>query len=185
YVGSDDNKVYALNPDGTEKWSYATVSQVQSSPAIASDGTIYFGSYNGRLYSVQTGSAGLASSSWPKFCSDNRNTGLYTYQPAGMNEPCSQLLSLKYSLQQNYPNPFNPITSIKFDLPRTGHVELNVYNVQGQKVKALVHAAYSAGSHQVSWDGKDERGRDVGSSVYFYILKTSESTITKRMVLIR
>ncbi|MFC2000601.1 PQQ-binding-like beta-propeller repeat protein, partial [Chloroflexota bacterium] len=52
YVGSNDNKLYAVNPDGFQKWSFATGGEIISSPAIATDGTIYFGSFDHRLYAV-------------------------------------------------------------------------------------------------------------------------------------
>jgi outer membrane protein assembly factor BamB len=52
YVGSQDNYVYAVNPDGTLKWRFLTGGVVRSSPAIAPDGTIYVGSYDNRLYAL-------------------------------------------------------------------------------------------------------------------------------------
>ena len=52
YVGSDDNKLYAINPDGTQKWSFATTGNIQNSPAIGADGTIYVGSDDKNLYAV-------------------------------------------------------------------------------------------------------------------------------------
>ena len=52
YVGSYDNKLYAINPDGGKKWEFATGGRVHSSPAIASDGTIYVGSCDHKLYAV-------------------------------------------------------------------------------------------------------------------------------------
>jgi outer membrane protein assembly factor BamB len=52
YVGSYDNKLYAINPDGTEKWNFTTGNNVDSSPAIGSDGTIYIGSADKRLYAI-------------------------------------------------------------------------------------------------------------------------------------
>jgi outer membrane protein assembly factor BamB len=50
YVGSLDNKLYAINPDGSLKWSYTTGHDVRSSPAIGADGTVYVGSDDKKLY---------------------------------------------------------------------------------------------------------------------------------------
>ena len=52
YVGSRDNKLYAMNPDGSKKWAFRTRDDVDSSPAIGSDGTIYVGSNDGNLYAI-------------------------------------------------------------------------------------------------------------------------------------
>ena len=77
YVGSWDNYLYAIKPDGTLKWRYGTGGYVVSSPAIGPDGTVYVGSWDGYLYAFQTLSFGLADSSWPKFRGNIRNTGRY------------------------------------------------------------------------------------------------------------
>ncbi|MBM3242358.1 choice-of-anchor D domain-containing protein, partial [Candidatus Poribacteria bacterium] len=75
YVGSLDNYLYAINPDGTPKWKFSTGGDVDSSPAIGSDGTIYVGSGDYHLYALYSESIGLANSNWPKFHHDNQNTG--------------------------------------------------------------------------------------------------------------
>ena len=54
YVGSRDCKLYALNQDGTLKWSYDTGGKIYSSPTITSDGTIYIGNYNGKFYALNS-----------------------------------------------------------------------------------------------------------------------------------
>ena len=54
YVGSDDYKLYAINPDGSKKWAYDTGEWVMSSPTIGSDGTIYVASEDGYLYAIKT-----------------------------------------------------------------------------------------------------------------------------------
>jgi len=74
YVGSDDFCLHAISPQGNLKWRYKTGSRVNSSPAIGSDGTIYVGSNDFYLYAIQ-GSGKLASTPWPKFHHDNKNTG--------------------------------------------------------------------------------------------------------------
>jgi outer membrane protein assembly factor BamB len=52
YVGSTDNNVYALNSNGSLKWSYTTGNKIYGSPVISADGTIYTGSYDGKLYAL-------------------------------------------------------------------------------------------------------------------------------------
>jgi hypothetical protein len=87
-----------------------------------------------------------------------------------------------FRLEQNYPNPFNPITTILYALTKPGRVSLKVYNLLGQKIKTLVDAHRPGGNHTVTWDGRDDRGRQVGSGVYFYQLQTEESTSVKKMI---
>ncbi|MBL7183088.1 MAG: PQQ-like beta-propeller repeat protein [Anaerolineae bacterium] len=52
YAGSGDGKLYAINPNGTLRWSFATGGRISSCPAIASDGTIYTGSWDSKLYAI-------------------------------------------------------------------------------------------------------------------------------------
>jgi len=76
YFGSVDGYIYAVRSDGTLKWRYETAGPViTSSPAIGAGGTIYCGSTDHYIYALSSDSPGLASSPWPKFCHDNRNTG--------------------------------------------------------------------------------------------------------------
>lgn len=72
------------------------------------------------------------------------------------------------ALHQNYPNPFNPATQIRFDLPEDAEVVLKIYNVLGEEVRTLVDKRMEIGLLSVSWDGKDEKGRDLPSGVYLY-----------------
>ena len=54
-------------------------------------------------------------------------------------------IPLSFALHQNYPNPFNPLTSIQYDLPSTGMVDISVYNMIGRKVKTLVNGIQNPG----------------------------------------
>ena len=90
-----------------------------------------------------------------------------------------------YQLFQNYPNPFNPQTVIKYDLPNPGHVNVTVYNILGQKVKTLMDEHQEAGHKSVNWNGKDGKGKDVASGIYFYKIKTVGFEKTKKMVLLK
>jgi hypothetical protein len=90
-----------------------------------------------------------------------------------------------FELYQSYPNPFNNQTIIKYNLFKSCQVSLTIYNILGQKVKTLFEGYQEAGFKIVNWDGKDERGKDLASGIYFYQLKAGEVTQTKRMVLLK
>nr|NIM98287.1 T9SS type A sorting domain-containing protein [candidate division Zixibacteria bacterium] len=90
-----------------------------------------------------------------------------------------------FSLSQNYPNPFNPQTQIKYALPEDCDVKLTIYNLLGQKVRVLVDEHQSAGYKRVHWDGKDERGHDLASGIYFCKIRAGEFTDAKKMILIK
>jgi len=88
-------------------------------------------------------------------------------------------------LDQNVPNPFNPSTEISFNLPRSGHASLKIYNVKGALVRVLLDEELAAGTQRVVWDGSDAGSQPVASGVYFYRLVTDEGTLDKRMLLIK
>jgi hypothetical protein len=90
-----------------------------------------------------------------------------------------------FSVSQNYPNPFNPATRFRFDLPRASHVQIEVFNILGQRVKTLVDERRKAGSHVVNWDGKDERGLEVSSGIYFYRMTADDFSDIKKMLLLK
>ena len=83
----------------------------------------------------------------------------------------------------NYPNPFNPHTKIRFWLKEYGPVSLVVYNARGQKVRTLVNESMTPGIHNVDFDGKDDAGRDLGSGVYFSLLKSGSYQRVRKMIL--
>ena len=91
-------------------------------------------------------------------------------------------------LGQNHPNPFNPITNIQFSVyggQRPTRATLKVYNIVGRLVRTLVDEEMLPGVHSVTWDGKDDRGNEVSSGVYFYQLKARDQAETKKMVLLK
>jgi hypothetical protein len=89
------------------------------------------------------------------------------------------------SLAGNYPNPFNPMTVIRFALPASQHAELAVFDVRGKKVRTLVSDMLPAGSHEVTWQGRDDQGRGVASGTYFYRLVTGDERHVRKMLLIK
>jgi len=84
----------------------------------------------------------------------------------------------EFLLGQNYPNPFNPTTTISFNLEKSGHAVLTVYDVLGREVAVLVNSKLVAGEHEVSFDAGD-----LPSGIYLYRLKSAGQTLTKKMTL--
>ena len=62
--------------------------------------------------------------------------------------------------------------------------ELSVFNLLGQKVRTLANAVMPAGVYRAEWDGRDDRGRQVASGIYLYRLKSGETVLTRKMVLL-
>jgi flagellar hook assembly protein FlgD len=84
-----------------------------------------------------------------------------------------------------YPNPFNPQTTIKYDLARQGHVSVAVFDLAGRLVHQLLDESVAPGHHEVTWRGRDSRGRTAAAGVYFVRLKTADTTDTRRMTLVK
>jgi hypothetical protein len=102
------------------------------------------------------------------------------------NDPGDDLSSPgHFAVKQNYPNPFNATTNIEFSLQKSVFVELSIYDILGRKVRTLVSEHLSSGNKSVVWDGKNERGEDVASGIYFYRIEAGEFTDSKKMVLVK
>ncbi len=84
-----------------------------------------------------------------------------------------------------YPNPFNPDVRIAFNLAVGDDVELNIYNLRGQKVRTLQKGKLSGGNHVLRWDGRDDSGRGVGSGIYFARIQSKKETRTIKLTLIK
>ncbi|MCX6835053.1 MAG: S8 family serine peptidase [candidate division Zixibacteria bacterium] len=104
--------------------------------------------------------------------------------PTDVDHPDGDLPD-SYVLYQNYPNPFNPTTTIDFELPVSGNVQLRVFNMLGQTVRELQSGWLTAGTHQVEWDGLSDSGQDVASGVYFYRLTAEKCSRGRKMILLR
>jgi hypothetical protein len=94
-----------------------------------------------------------------------------------------------FELKQNYPNPFNPSTTIVFSLPLTEQgvhrVRLEIFDVNGKKVRTLIQGELHPGTYRVTWDRLTDTGQRATSGVYFYRLVTQEFVQSHRMVLLK
>ncbi len=83
------------------------------------------------------------------------------------------------------PNPFNPATSIHFDLARTAHVRLAVYDVRGRLVRVLKDEVMTPGRHLAVWEGLDGDGQAAGSGTYLYRFEAEGLVQDRKLSLIR
>jgi hypothetical protein len=100
--------------------------------------------------------------------------------------PGSQPMSV--SLGQNFPNPFNGQTMISFVIPSGlsgSYAEFVIYDVQGRRVRTLLHQNMPAGTFVTRWNGDGESGSQVASGVYFYQLRVGPQVRTGKMALVR
>ena len=99
----------------------------------------------------------------------------------------------KTELSANYPNPFNPSTTIKFGVANSKNnndtnlqkVQIEIFNIKGQKIRTLVNDYYPAGQHSVIFNGLDDFNRPISSGVYLYRMVSKEFSETKKMILIK
>jgi len=89
-------------------------------------------------------------------------------------------LPQKFDINRIYPNPFNPQTTIDFEVSEPTIVQLNIYNLNGQKVDVLKNAFTLPGNYSVSWNGTNHP-----SGIYFVILQSSNSIVKQKMMLIK
>ena len=99
--------------------------------------------------------------------------------------PNGLLVPSVFALEQNYPNPFNPETSIHFTVPKMSRVTLAIYDILGRKIRTLVNETKTAGSYNVTWNGKNNQGQPLASGLYFYKLQAGEFSATKKMMLLK
>jgi hypothetical protein len=82
-----------------------------------------------------------------------------------------------FELCQNYPNPFNPSTVIKFNMQKTGNVNIKIYDMTGREIETVLNGQVTAGYHEIRWNANN-----LSSGVYFYRMQAGKFTETKKMV---
>jgi hypothetical protein len=106
----------------------------------------------------------------------------FTLKPGSLSTDNFNLYSepLGYSFSQNYPNPFNPSTAINFNLAKDSRVILQVYDIQGRKIRTLIDGDLSKGKHDIIFNAEN-----LASGIYIYKLQTPFFTSAKRMIIIK
>ncbi len=86
----------------------------------------------------------------------------------------------QFAVLRNYPNPFNPETTLQFYVPRSGHVELTVYNARGQRVQTLLQKRLRSGWYEMRWNGEK-----FASGLYFCRLRTQTGFKMTKLLLLK
>ena len=89
------------------------------------------------------------------------------------------------SLSQNYPNPFNSTTIWRFDLDRTADVRLEIFALNGQRVRTIELDGRGPGEHSIAWDGRDASGHAVASGNYVAVMRVGAFATSRKLALIR
>jgi len=108
-----------------------------------------------------------------------------TSDEAGAEAAKGAVVPEGYALDQNYPNPFNPSTTIRFALPQSERVKVEVINMLGQRIRTLVDETMSAGVHELQWDATSDDGKRVPSGTYMYRIAAGEFSSSRTMTLLK
>ena len=97
----------------------------------------------------------------------------------------SEIIPVVFALHQNYPNPFNPVTSLRYDLPEDGLVNITIYDMMGRVVNTLINDSQNAGYKSIQWNATNDRNEPVSAGLYIYTIQAGEFRKTKKMVLLK
>jgi len=161
YIDGDVKKTVEYKASGDAEWTLV----------VNSASNVNFVSSNLNGYEVTLDDVNLEGNG-----NISLNPGSYTIRAKEVVKPVS------YALHQNSPNPFNSATKISFDIPEESNVVLNVYDVLGKNIATIADGNYSAGTHSVTWDGKDSNGKVVSTGVYFYSINAGTFSSKGKMI---
>ncbi|HMS34051.1 MAG TPA: YCF48-related protein [Ignavibacteria bacterium] len=109
------------------------------------------------------------------------NGAVLKYVPAKVRiDFGNTLIPESFSLDQNYPNPFNPSTVIRYTLIENGFTGLKIYDQLGKEIAVIVNENQQAGIYYEKFDGSNLPG-----GIYFYTLSSGNTSVTKKMVIIK
>lgn len=121
---------------------------------------------------------------------DNANQTKTVYKTISIRPPANQKISVsgnqaamevipEYLSVGNFPNPFNPITNINYSLPELSIVNVDVYDLNGQKVITWNLGEQSSGNHSIMWNGTNQNGNEVPAGIYLYHFYGSTNSTNK------
>jgi hypothetical protein len=199
-----ENSLVAFSVEGGGVYAYDDPGHVSEITVVCSDVFGNAGGNYGGTLEDQTGIGGNISAD-PMFCKPELDdfaldasspclpeNNECEVQMGALGEGCrttgvaGDATARGSELLRSAPNPFGPGTRISFRIPEPSRVTLQVFDPAGRLVRGLADARlFPAGLHVLRWDGRDDAGRLLPSSVYVSRLRAGNAVATHRMVLLR
>ncbi len=182
YQSWPDQFVTQVSPDGTPGSSAILVDQDGKNR-----GSAYLdGSTGSHVFMVPVLLGGMSDGASPSTREEYVSRLLDEANLLGTSGVNGAVAGPVHVLDQNVPNPFNPETSIRFTVGAgADRVTLSVYDVAGRLVARLLDGHPGAGEHVVTWNGRDDRGREVASGIYFARLSVGSWSDSRKMALLK
>lgn len=202
-VCSDQSKSQVKDSKIINNTEYAIYIENQAAPSVTAKNFLY-GSGMYDLYNGTENDINAKENYWGTMNIDSVEAHIYDYYDDNslgvvMFEPIwsgskafgGAMLSgegvtpLIYSLRTASPNPFINNTTILYSIAKPGNVSINIYDISGRLIKALVQEKKDAGVYSVRWNGCDATNRKVVTGVYFIRLTSGYFTSVKKVILVR
>ncbi len=173
--------------------NYRQLDDYQTSPALKGAGNASY-AHN---YSYLDSTVEAGKTYWYKLEDVSLNGNVLEHGPVkitiaaqkGFFEKLSgQTVPKTVTLYPNFPNPFNPVTHIVFAIPQNKEnnlVTLTVFDLNGKKIKNLLHQRLSSGKYELRWEARDSRGRNVSSGMYLLVLKVGNTLKSRKLLLLK
>ena len=117
------------------------------------------------------------------YYTDYSNTVSLTLESLDIESSSS--LPESFKVHQNFPNPFNPVTTLSYQLPKEGYVEVTIYDMTGRIVKNLILEHQNAGYKTIKWNATNNNGQPVSAGVYVYTVSTRDLKQSRKMLFLK
>ena len=97
----------------------------------------------------------------------------------------NELIPKSFTVFPAYPNPFNPVTTLSYDIPNKGFVDVTVYDMMGRAIKNLVRSDQSYGYKSIKWNATNNQNQIVPAGVYIYKIEFGKLVVTRKMILLK
>ncbi|MDX2128287.1 MAG: T9SS type A sorting domain-containing protein [Chloroherpetonaceae bacterium] len=184
-------RFYGGNFDGSSRDTSAVISLIGTpSPYTYLNPRFYGGSFDGSvalasaIITLEGGSSAYTYTN-PRYFGGSFSgfSSIRALGPVTLDVPNRERpIPKDFALLQNFPNPFNPTTTLRYQLPRSGFVQLEVFDVLGRKVATLISETKAAGYYTYTLSANQLA---LGSGVYFYRIQSGDFSEIRKMILLK